>query len=70
MRCNSGKKLSLLRKGEFIIVSKGTEHCPKAEQEVQVLLFEPAGTLNTGDIRNTRSVSRLRKKFNCHGAKS
>jgi len=35
--------------GEFIIVPRGVEHRPVAEREVQVLLFEPVGTLNTGD---------------------
>lgn len=35
--------------GEFIIVPKGVEHRPVAEQEVEVMLFEPASTLNTGD---------------------
>lgn len=35
--------------GEFIIVPRGVEHRPVAEREVRVLLFEPAGTLNTGD---------------------
>jgi mannose-6-phosphate isomerase-like protein (cupin superfamily) len=43
--------------GEFIIVPRGTEHRPVAESEVQVLLFEPASTLNTGDVTNERTVS-------------
>lgn len=38
----------LLEQGEFLIVPRGTEHRPVAEREVSVLLFEPAGTLNTG----------------------
>src|SRR6516162_9459400 len=38
-----------LDEGEFIIVPKGVEHRPVAEEEVQVLLFEPASTLNTGN---------------------
>lgn len=42
--------------GEFVIIPRGVEHQPAAEEEVQVLLFEPAGTLNTGTERNTRSV--------------
>jgi hypothetical protein len=37
-------------------VPTGVEHRPVAEQEVQVLLFEPAGTLNTGDVRDGRTV--------------
>jgi mannose-6-phosphate isomerase-like protein (cupin superfamily) len=35
--------------GEFFVVPRGVEHRPVAEKEVHVLLFEPAGTLNTGD---------------------
>ena len=35
--------------GEFIIVPRGTEHRPVADEEVEVMLFEPAGTVNTGD---------------------
>lgn len=42
--------------GEFLIVPRGEEHCPSAQQEVQVLLFEPAGTLNTGDAGGDRTV--------------
>lgn len=36
--------------GEFIIIPKGTEHRPNAQEEVEVLLFEPAQTLNTGNL--------------------
>lgn len=42
--------------GEFLIVPRGVEHCPCADEEVCVLLFEPAGTLNTGNVRNERTV--------------
>ena len=38
-----------ISKGDFIIIPKGTEHRPVAENEVQVILFEPDTTLNTGD---------------------
>jgi mannose-6-phosphate isomerase-like protein (cupin superfamily) len=38
-----------LREGEFLVVPKGVEHRPVAEEEVSVLLFEPASTLNTGN---------------------
>jgi mannose-6-phosphate isomerase-like protein (cupin superfamily) len=38
--------------GEFIVVPKGVEHRPVAEEEVSVMLFEPASTLNTGDVRD------------------
>ena len=42
--------------GEFGIIPKGVEHRPVAEQEVHVMLFEPASTLNTGEIRNERTI--------------
>jgi len=45
--------------GEFLIVPKGVEHRPVAPDEVQVLLFEPTSTLNTGNIRNERTVADL-----------
>jgi mannose-6-phosphate isomerase-like protein (cupin superfamily) len=38
--------------GEFIVVPKGTEHCPAAEEETHILLFEPVNTRNTGDRVN------------------
>jgi mannose-6-phosphate isomerase-like protein (cupin superfamily) len=44
--------------GECIIVPRGVEHCPRAEREAQVILFEPAGTLNTGTAGGPQTVSR------------
>jgi len=44
--------------GEFIIVPRGVEHRPVAAEEVHVLLFEPASTLNTGNVRDERTVDR------------
>ena len=38
---------------------RGAEHRPVAEEEAHVLLFEPASTLNTGDVRNERTVEVL-----------
>ena len=52
-------RVERVRAGEFIIVPRGTEHCPYAEGEVQVLLFEPAGTLNTGNVREARTRDQL-----------
>ncbi len=46
----------VLEPGEMIIVPKGVEHCPIADEDTSVLLFEPAGTLNTGNVRNTRTI--------------
>ena len=39
----------ILRPGEVFVVPKGVEHCPKAEEEVAVMLLEPKGVVNTGD---------------------
>jgi mannose-6-phosphate isomerase-like protein (cupin superfamily) len=49
----------LLGEGEFIIVPRGVEHRPVADEEVHVLLFEPATTLNTGNVRDERTVEKL-----------
>jgi mannose-6-phosphate isomerase-like protein (cupin superfamily) len=46
-----------LGEGELIVVPRGVEHRPVAEAEVAVLLFEPASTLNTGDVRNEQTVA-------------
>lgn len=48
-----------IQAGEFFIVPRGVEHLPIAEQEVHLLLFEPASTLNTGNIRNERTLDEL-----------
>lgn len=45
-------KVVAINEGEFIIVPHGVEHRPIAEQEVEVMLFEPATTLNTGNTEN------------------
>jgi mannose-6-phosphate isomerase-like protein (cupin superfamily) len=47
--------------GEFVIVPRGTTHRPVAQQEVQVMLFEPAGTLNTGNIRDALTADNLQQ---------
>lgn len=41
-----------IEEGEFIIVPHGVEHRPVADEEAEVLLFEPASTLNTGNVRD------------------
>ena len=45
--------------GEFIIIPKGTEHCPDADDEVWMMLFEPATTLNTGNTENELTKKEL-----------
>src|SRR3954464_4371612 len=46
-----------LRAGDFLIVPRGVEHRPVADEEVEVVLFEPAGTLNTGNVQSERTVA-------------
>ncbi|MDQ4080869.1 MAG: cupin domain-containing protein [Gemmatimonadota bacterium] len=46
-----------LRAGEMLVVPRGVEHRPVAPQEVEIILFEPAGTLNTGNLVNERTVA-------------
>lgn len=48
-----------LEEGEFFIVPKGVEHRPVAEEETHVLLFEPATTLNTGNVRTEKTREKL-----------
>ncbi|MCL5998405.1 MAG: cupin domain-containing protein [Chloroflexi bacterium] len=45
-----------LEAGEFVIIPRGVEHCSVAAEEVHVLLIEPQSTLNTGNVRNERTV--------------
>ena len=47
--------------GEFIVVPRGVEHKPVADQECWVMLFEPASTLNTGNLINERKVRDLKR---------
>jgi mannose-6-phosphate isomerase-like protein (cupin superfamily) len=46
-----------LEAGDFLIVPRGVEHRPVAAEEVEVILFEPAGTLNTGNVVGERTVA-------------
>jgi mannose-6-phosphate isomerase-like protein (cupin superfamily) len=50
-----------VREGEFVIVPRGVEHCPVADDEVQVVLIEPKTTLNTGNITNERTLPKLER---------
>jgi mannose-6-phosphate isomerase-like protein (cupin superfamily) len=43
--------------GDLIVIPRGVEHRPVADEEVEVVLFEPAGTLNTGNVRDARTVA-------------
>ncbi len=50
-----------LDEGEFVVVPRGVEHLPVAEEEAHVLLFEPKTTLNTGNVENERTVTDLER---------
>jgi mannose-6-phosphate isomerase-like protein (cupin superfamily) len=50
-----------VERGEFIIVPRGVEHQPVAPEECEVILIERASTLNTGNVRNERTVERLER---------
>ena len=50
-----------LEEGEFIIIPKGVEHKPVADEEVHVLLIEPKSTLNTGDVKNEKTLAQLKR---------
>lgn len=45
-----------IKEGEFIIIPKGVEHKPVANEEVQLLFVEPKSTLNTGNVKNEKTV--------------
>lgn len=53
-------KTITLNEGEFLIVPRGTEHRPNAAEEVEVMLFEPASTLNTGNVVNEKTRRNLK----------
>ncbi|MBU3145852.1 cupin domain-containing protein [Clostridium sp. CF012] len=49
----------ILNEGELLVIPRGIEHMPFAEEEVHVMLIESKTTLNTGDVRNERTVDNL-----------
>ena len=48
-----------LEEGEFVVIPKGVEHLPVAKEETHVVLLEPKSTLNTGNVRDSRTVDAL-----------
>lgn len=50
-----------LREGEFVVIPKGVEHLPVAEEEAHALMLEPKSTLNTGNVENERTVRDLQR---------
>lgn len=58
MRIELRDKTVQLSEGEFFIVPRGVEHKPAADQEAELLMFEPAATLNTGQHQSERTIVR------------
>ena len=54
-------KVITVHAGEFLIMPRGVEHKPVATEEVEILLFEPASTLNTGNVKNELTVNELQR---------
>lgn len=54
-------QIIVLNENEMLIVPKGVEHCPVADEEVWVLLFEPASTINTGNAKGDYTREKLEK---------
>ena len=54
-------KIININEGEFLIVPRMTEHKPVAKEEVEIMLFEPAATVNTGNIENELTKKELKK---------
>jgi mannose-6-phosphate isomerase-like protein (cupin superfamily) len=61
MKLRDPERTVEIRPGEFLIVPRGTEHCPVADEEVHVVLLEPKSTLNTGNVTNERTVAELER---------
>jgi len=51
----------VLEPGELLVVPRGVEHCPVAEGETHVVLVEPTTVVNTGNVRNERTVEELER---------
>ena len=60
-RENGAEREVVIAPGEFIIVPRGAEHCPSADEETLVMLLEPKTTLNTGNVHNERTVAELQR---------
>ncbi len=56
LRMNLRDRELIVNEGEFVIIPHGVEHMPIADEEVHIMLFEPKGTLNTGNLTNERTV--------------
>ena len=61
IRENGSEREEVIRPGEFIIIPRGVEHLPSAAEETHIMLLEPKSTLNTGNVRNERTVAELQR---------
>ena len=52
------ERWEVVEAGDFIIVPHGVEHCPRADEECEIILLEPAGTLNTGNVGDDAKTKR------------
>ena len=59
VREDGSEREFVVQPGEFIIIPRGVEHLPSAEEETHIMLLEPKTTLNTGNIENERTVREL-----------
>ncbi len=61
VRENGDEREFLIAPGEFIIIPRGVEHLPSAEEETHIMLLEPKTTLNTGNVESERTVRELQR---------
>ena len=61
LRMEFRDKTVVLQPGEMIVVPRGVEHRPCADEEVEIMLFEPKSTLNTGEEKNERTREELER---------
>jgi len=58
---NGSEQEFVIQPGEFIIIPRGVEHPPSAEEETHLMLLEPKSTLNTGNVDSERTVRELER---------
>jgi len=61
VRENAAEHEFIINPGEFIIIPRGVEHLPSADEETHVMLLEPKTTLNTGNVESDRTVRELQR---------
>jgi mannose-6-phosphate isomerase-like protein (cupin superfamily) len=61
VRENDAEREFMVNSGEFIIIPRGVEHFPSADEETHVMLLEPKTTLNTGNLDSERTVRQLQR---------